>query len=300
MRTTTTASDIAPSLLLRALPPAVRPLALLARWDRPIGIYLLFWPAAWGLVLAAQGMPDIHLLLLYGLGAISMRGAGCTINDILDRHLDGRVQRTALRPLPAGQLTVRAAWLWLALQLLCALIILFCLASSVWVWALASIPLVLLYPLMKRITWWPQAWLGITFNWGVLLGVAALGGTVPAAAWWLYVGAIAWTIGYDTIYATQDTDDDAMLGIRSTARLFGQHARLAVTILYGLAIALWGAAGAIAGLGAAFGLGILIIIALFGWQMRIWRISGARAAFIHNKWVGFALAAALVAGYSAP
>ncbi|MGE3771222.1 MAG: 4-hydroxybenzoate octaprenyltransferase [Bdellovibrionales bacterium] len=280
------------------LPLRVQVLGLLSRWDRPIGIWLLFWPAAWGLVAAAGGMPSLFHIFLYFLGAVAMRGAGCTINDILDRRLDAGVARTSTRPLPSGLLAPRAAWAWLALQLAIAAAILSQLPPQTWPWALASVPLILLYPLMKRITWWPQAWLGVTFNWGIFLGATSLGGVVDATVLLLYAGAFFWTVGYDTIYATQDADDDALLGIKSTARLFGSKARLAVGTCYATTTFFWLAAGVYGALQPAYFAGPVIFLLLVWHQMRLWKQGNARAAFVSNQWAGAVMCAALVAGYA--
>ncbi len=233
--------------LVRLLPAEMRPYALLARLDRPIGWWLLFWPCAWGVALS--GMPGaswwLYLLLL--IGSIAMRGAGCVYNDIVDRDLDARVERTRSRPLPSGQVGLRAAWLWLA-----ALVTI---GFGVWVtiplraelYALATLPVIALYPFMKRITWWPQAFLGLVFGSGAVIGFAAadpglLNPERVPAMWLLYLGAILWVIGYDTIYALQDVEDDALVGVRSSARAMGRHVRGGVGLLYLGALAAWAAA----------------------------------------------------------
>lgn len=295
-----TPTDIAVTGWVRYLPRVVLPLALLSRWDRPVGIWLLFWPAAWGLVLAAQGVPSFMVLAVFFAGAALMRGAGCTINDILDRDLDARVSRTATRPLPAGLITVRGAWLWLALQLLIAATILFSLPPRIWIYGIAAVPLVLLYPLMKRITWWPQAWLGLTFNWGLWLGAVHLGAVPPAGVVAFYIGAVLWTMGYDTIYASQDADDDAVIGIKSTARLFGANVHLAVAFLYDAALVAWLVGGFLAGLGLGFYAGVAATAILMARQFFVWKSGhalSARRAFISNKYVGLVLALAIMAGY---
>jgi 4-hydroxybenzoate polyprenyltransferase len=245
-------------------------------------------------------MPPLHIIILFFLGATLMRGAGCTINDILDRDIDARVSRTAARPLPAGLITLRGAWLWLALQLALAALILFMLPPRVWAYGLAAVPLVLLYPAMKRITWWPQAWLGLTFNWGLWLGATYTGAPPPAGAIFFYLGAVLWTIGYDTIYAAQDVDDDAVVGVKSTARLFGTNIRIAVAVLYIIAMLLWLSGGVVAALGWGFYAGVAVVAALLARQFFVWQNGNAlsaRTAFISNKYVGAALAFALLAGY---
>jgi 4-hydroxybenzoate polyprenyltransferase len=290
-------SDIRAKGWISRLPDEVRPFALLSRWDRPIGIWLLFWPAAMGLALGAHDFPPPILLSIFLMGSILLRGAGCTINDILDRNLDKQVARTAERPLANGTIDVRTAWVWLALQLFLGACLLFLLPPAVWAWGVAAVPLIVLYPFMKRVTWWPQAWLGMTFNWGVWLGVAATG-EVSWAALWLYLGCVAWTIGYDTIYATQDKIDDALAGVKSTARLFGDDSLAAVAGLYTLAFILWLAAGATAVVMPWFYLGMAAVMGHMIWQMKQWGglVETSRRVFVSNQWTGLALFLALVAG----
>jgi 4-hydroxybenzoate polyprenyltransferase len=220
----------------------LRPYILLARLDRPIGWWLLFWPCAWGVALAGGAFERFGLILWMLLGAIAMRGAGCVYNDIVDRDLDAQVERTRGRPLASGAVSLRAAWAWLLL--LCAigfavLLQLPLIAQGV---AVGSLIFVAAYPFMKRITWWPQAWLGIVFSWGALVGWAAVAGEIEPPMLLLYAGSIAWVIGYDTIYAVQDMEDDALIGVRSSALRLGRHVRLGVGIFYALAVILWSVA----------------------------------------------------------
>lgn len=224
------------------LPTSLRPFALLARFDRPIGWQLLYWPCAWAVLLAGGLTSDWPLLLWFALGAIAMRGAGCVYNDIVDRDLDARVARTRSRPLPSGAVTVRAAWMWLVLLCLIGLVVLVQLAPFSAVVAVASLAPVAAYPFMKRITWWPQAWLGIVFSWGALVGWTTVTGRFDPALWLLYGGSIAWVIGYDTIYALQDVEDDALIGVRSSARRMGSRVRQGTAVFYALALSLWAAA----------------------------------------------------------
>jgi 4-hydroxybenzoate polyprenyltransferase len=228
--------------LIGALPRAARPYASLMRLDRPIGAWLLFWPCAWSVALAGLGTGAVALILWLGLGAFAMRSAGCVYNDIVDRDLDSRVERTCLRPLASGRVSLRAAWVLLLLLCLVGFAVLVRLnlvAASI---ALASLFLVAAYPFMKRITWWPQAWLGLVFSWGALVGWAAVAGTVSQAAFLLYGGTIFWVIGYDTVYALQDKEDDALVGVKSSARALGRHARTGIVCCYGAALGLWAAA----------------------------------------------------------
>jgi 4-hydroxybenzoate polyprenyltransferase len=229
--------------LVAALPPGLRSFVLLARFDRPIGAWLLFWPGAWAIALAGGVIGRFDLIPLFALGAVAMRGAGCVYNDIVDRDLDGKVERTRSRPLASGQLSLRAAWAFLVALCLVGLAVLLQLDRLAQGVALASIAPVAAYPFMKRITWWPQAWLGIVFSWAALVGWPAVTGRIDAAGLLLYAGSIFWVIGYDTIYALQDVEDDALAGVKSSARALGRHAPIGVAVCYGIAAALW--AGAI-------------------------------------------------------
>jgi 4-hydroxybenzoate polyprenyltransferase len=228
-----------------ALPAAWKPYAQLSRLDRPIGWQLLLLPCWMGIAIARTGYgffwSDLALALAFLAGAVAMRGAGCTYNDILDRDIDAKVERTRLRPLPSGAVSLNAAWMWLLAQCLIGLVVLLTLPRLAQIVALIAIPLVALYPLMKRITWWPQAWLGIVFSWGALTGAGAVAppGGVPSEAIALYTGCICWTIGYDTIYALQDREDDALVGIRSSARRLGRHVKAGVGLFYAAAVGLW-------------------------------------------------------------
>jgi 4-hydroxybenzoate polyprenyltransferase len=221
-------------------PKAWRPYLQLVRLDRPIGAWLLFWPCVFGLVLGALAqqrgflglVSDWRVLALFAAGAIVMRGAGCTYNDIVDRDIDAQVARTRGRPIPSGAISLRTAWMFLAAQCVVGLIILLCLNWFSVALGAASLILIALYPFMKRITWWPQAWLGLTFNWGALLGYAAMTAGLSAQTFVLYAGCFFWTLGYDTIYALQDVEDDALIGVKSTARLFGDSARIWIAAFY--------------------------------------------------------------------
>lgn len=232
---TSPADAVRGSWVARA-PAFARPYLQLSRYDRPVGFWLLALPCLIGLVLARipAGLvaEDGWLALLFVIGAVAMRGAGCTYNDILDRDIDAKVARTALRPLPSGAVTLKQAWVWLLAQCAAGLAVLLALPDFAKLVALCAIPMVALYPLMKRITWWPQVWLGLTFNWGTLVAPAAIRGEIAPADWLLYTSLVLWTLGYDTIYAIQDREDDALIGVRSTARRFGGRIRPAVAIIY--------------------------------------------------------------------
>ena len=224
------------------LPAPLRGFALLARFDRPIGWQLLYWPCAWGVLLAGGLTRDWPLLLWFALGSIVMRGAGCVYNDIVDRDLDAAVARTRSRPLPSGAVSLRAAWIWLVVLSLLGLIVLVQLTPFAAQIAMASLVPVAAYPFMKRITWWPQAWLGVVFSWGVPVGWAAVAGRTEPALWLLYAGSVVWVVGYDTIYALQDVEDDALIGVRSSARRMGRKVGKGVALFYALALILWAAA----------------------------------------------------------
>lgn len=225
--------------LIGALPAQWRPYASLMRLDRPIGAWLLFWPGAWAIALAGLGQDGIALILWFGLGAFAMRSAGCVYNDIVDRDLDAQVERTRLRPLASGRASTRGAWALLLALCGIGLIVLLQLNKLAQFVALGSLALVAAYPFMKRITWWPQAWLGLVFSWAAIVGWPAVTGSIGAGGLLLYAGSVFWVIGYDTIYALQDREDDAMVGVRSSALALGQHARGGVAGFYLLALALW-------------------------------------------------------------
>jgi 4-hydroxybenzoate polyprenyltransferase len=224
--------------LIARLPQMPRDLAQLARFDRPIGWWLLFWPCAWGVWLAGAGW-QLALLGWLLLGSIAMRGASCVYNDIIDADLDRKVARTAARPVASGRISKRTAWVWLVALSLIGLAVLLQLRWQAQLVALASLALVAAYPFMKRITWWPQAWLGMVFTWGVLVGWTALSSDNWDALATIYAGAVMWVIGFDTIYAMQDREDDAMVGIRSSALRMGGQVRAGIAVFYSLAIALW-------------------------------------------------------------
>ena len=241
----TASTDIVPDSERRgfigALPPRLRPYASLMRLDRPIGTWLLYWPCAWSVALAGVN-ERWDLFLWLGLGAFAMRSAGCVYNDIVDRNLDVKVERTRLRPIASRRVSVRSAWVLIALLCLIGLLVLLQLNLTAAAVALVSIAPVAAYPFMKRITWWPQAWLGLVFSWGALVGWPAVTGSLSWPALLLWFGSIAWVIGYDTLYAIQDIEDDALVGVKSSARRLGDKAPLGVGAFYGLAVILWGAA----------------------------------------------------------
>ncbi len=228
--------------LLARLPATPRALALLARLDRPIGWWLLFWPGAWAVVLAGGAAERWPLVLWLLLGSIAMRGAGCVFNDIVDRDLDRQVARTAARPLASGAVRLKTAWAWLVFLCLIGLVVLLQLRLYAQLVALGSLALVAAYPFMKRITGWPQIWLGLVFSWAALVGWSEVAGALTLPGLLLYAGTIFWVVGYDTIYALQDREDDALIGIGSSALSMGRHVRVGVTLCYMAALVLWAAA----------------------------------------------------------
>ena len=268
------------------------------RLDRPIGTWLLYWPCAWGIALAGvRGRWDLFLWL--ALGAFAMRSAGCVYNDIVDRELDRKVERTRLRPLASGRASVRSAWILIGLLCLVGLLVLLQLNRTAAIAALVSLAPVAAYPFMKRITWWPQAWLGLTFNWGALLGFAAATGRLEAPAILLYASGVFWTLGYDTIYAIQDLEDDALAGVKSSARRLGAAAPRAIAGFYGLSLGLAFAAYLSAGLSFLF----TPLFAVYGVHLmlqarRVQVDAPARALalFKANTWAGLILFAAFAAG----
>ncbi|MDT0507287.1 4-hydroxybenzoate octaprenyltransferase [Novosphingobium sp. MMS21-SN21R] len=280
--------------LVARLPQPLRNYALLARFDRPIGWWLLFWPCAWGLFLAG-GTSRWGILAWMLLGAIVMRGAGCVYNDIVDADLDARVARTAARPVASGAVSKRGAWIWLLSLCAIGLLVLLQLRWEAQVVALGSLALVAAYPFMKRVTGWPQAWLGLVFTWGAPVGwIEATGFArlAPLAA--LYAGCWAWCMAYDTIYALQDREDDALVGIGSSALSFGRHVRLGVTVLYGLALACWTGAVWLTRPDALALLALLPVAVHLGWQVLTLRQDGADplTKFRSNRFAGLLMATA--------
>jgi len=249
-----------------------RPYLRLSRFDRPIGSWLLLMPCWWSAALAAGVAHDAGqlplVIALFFIGAFVMRGAGCTWNDITDRDLDAKVERTRSRPIPAGQVSVPQAFAFLVVQALMGLAVLLQFNRFAVMTGIASLIIVAVYPFMKRITWWPQVVLGLAFSWGALMGFAVILGRIDLTALVLYAGSIAWVIGYDTIYAHQDAEDDALIGIKSTARLFGARTRRALAVFYTLAVVLIGAALVPAGARWPAWLGLIAFSGHLVWQIR--------------------------------
>lgn len=311
MTESTHIADASKTHWVNRAPLSIRPYLQLSRLDRPVGYWLLTLPGWIGLSFATLShgfaRSDLIWAVLILIGAIAMRGAGCTYNDIVDQDLDAKVERTALRPLPAGTVTTKQAWIWVFAQCFVGLIVLLCLPRLAQIIALCSIPLVAAYPFMKRITWWPQVWLGLTFNWAVLVAYAAKAGEISLPLLILYAGLIFWTIGYDTIYACQDIEDDAIIGVKSSARGFGKKVRLAVSTCYGalllllivsvsMALPMWHLSRFFSFIG-------LIISLPFAAHL-IWQIANFSLSadtlylklFKSNFWAGLVLAFSLVLG----
>ncbi|MGD9839808.1 MAG: 4-hydroxybenzoate octaprenyltransferase [Afipia sp.] len=283
-------------------PVWLRPYLRLSRFDRPIGWWLLLMPCWWSAALAAGIARDLHslplVLVLFLIGAMVMRGAGCTWNDITDRKLDAKVERTRSRPIPAGQVSVAQAAAFLVLQALVGLAVLLQFNRFAVLTGIASLVIVAVYPFMKRITYWPQVTLGLAFSWGALMGFAVMLGEINATALVLYAGSIAWVIAYDTIYAHQDTEDDILVGIKSTALLFGERTQLALTIFYSLAVVLIGVALWLGGSGWFAWIGLAAFAAHLVWQVRTIRISDSALClrlFKSNRNAGLLLFAGLLA-----
>ncbi len=289
---------------LAAMPPGLRPYLRLMRLDRPIGTWLLFWPCVFGLVLGAGAderpftdWRDFWSVILFGLGAVIMRGAGCTFNDIIDRDIDAQVARTSGRPIPSGAVSVTQAVIFLIALCLAGLAILLQFNLLTTALGAGSLLLVAAYPFMKRITWWPQAWLGLTFNWGALMGFTAQTGRVDLAVFVLYAGLFFWTLGYDTIYAHQDKDDDALIGVKSTARLLGADSAKWILRFYAASFTLILAAGFIDHTGWPFAFVMLLAGAHMLRQLRRLDIAdpaSCLAVFRSNRDTGALIALAFL------
>lgn len=284
----------------RRMPAWIRPYLKLARLDRPTGIWLLLLPCWWAIALASAGAVEgIGLAILFMIGAIVMRGAGCTVNDILDRHYDAQVERTRGRPIPSGEVSVFRALMFLAVELAVGLAILLQLNRLAIILGILSLVLVATYPLTKRFVWWPQAFLGLTFNWGAIMGWAAATGRIGLPALALYGAGFCWTLVYDTIYAHQDSRDDAKAGVKSTARWFGRFSRLWLIMFALLMLALLDLAGQLAGLGTAFEIMLVPVALHLAWILFLWHPDDPRDClrrFRASRWTGILVTLAIVAG----
>jgi 4-hydroxybenzoate polyprenyltransferase len=294
------------SLILRLLPRPLRPYALLARLDRPIGTWLLLFPCWWGMliapnVLSASPAQLLKHALLFAIGALVMRGAGCTYNDTVDRKIDAQVARTRGRPIASGAVSVEAAVVFMALQLLVGVVILASFNRFTFWLGTSSLLLVACYPFMKRITWWPQAWLGLTFNWGALMGFAAETGKLSLPSYLLYAAGFFWTLGYDTIYALQDKEDDALVGVRSTAIKFGATAKKWIGAFYVVTVVLFAAAGWAAGFKLAYYAVLTLAAGQLAWQATALQMDNPTdclAKFRSNRLFSWLIVAALVFGHA--
>ena len=290
----------------RWAPARLRPWLKLGRFDRPAGAWLLLLPGWQGVALAGamqRRAPSLRLMLLFLLGALVMRAAGCAFNDLVDRDIDAKVARTASRPLASGQIGARGALVFLVACSLVGLVVLLAMTPLAIGLGVLSLALVAAYPFMKRITWWPQAWLGLTFNWGALLGFAAVQGRLTMPAVVLYFQGVFWTLGYDTIYAIQDLEDDALAGVKSSARRLGGSVRRGVAAFYAVAVGLAVLAAATAGLGVLAYAGVGFYALHLGWQARQVRADdpqGALRLFKSNRDAGLILFAALACGALRP
>ncbi|MEE8372077.1 MAG: 4-hydroxybenzoate octaprenyltransferase [Sphingomonadales bacterium] len=295
-------ADVAPNNWVDALAPrAWRPYLRLMRADRPIGTWLLLWPCWWSLALATKNgqWPDPYMMLLFAAGAFVMRGAGCTLNDIVDRDLDAAVARTRNRPIASGRVGLKSAVAFFLLLSFGGLAILLQFNSFTVLLGISSLGLVAIYPFMKRLTHWPQFILGLTFNWGALMGWAAVQGELALPALVLYAGAIFWTLGYDTVYALQDMEDDALVGIKSTALLFKENSKRWIGAFYLLAVLGFILSGYAGGLGAIFYAGAGLLLLQFGWQLRT--LDGSQSTvclrvFRSNAYAGWIVFLAIVLG----
>jgi 4-hydroxybenzoate polyprenyltransferase len=282
------------------MPRGVRPYLLLARVDRPTGVWLLFLPGAWGILLAKAGVwESVRLLVLFAMGAAVMRSAGCVVNDLWDRKIDAQVTRTAGRPLASGALGVRQALVFLVGLLMVGLAVLLQLNGLAQALGAGSLVLVGLYPLAKRVTWWPQLVMGFTFGVGAPVGYAAAAGRVDWGWVAIYAAAVFWDLGFDTIYGFQDMEDDAVVGVKSTSRRFAHVARRFVGAAYGGMVGCLVAAGILAGMGVGFYVGVAVVAGMLGWQVARLEIGSPAVClglFKMNRGVGLAVVAALVAG----
>jgi 4-hydroxybenzoate polyprenyltransferase len=284
----------------RYAPAGARPYIRLARLDRPIGTWLLLFPGWWGVALAAHGWPDWRLIILFAIGAVAMRGAGCTLNDIADREFDAQVARTRTRPIPSGAVTVMQAAIFMVVQLAIGAAVLLSLPRTAILLGILVLGLIATYPFTKRVTYWPQFFLGLNFNWGALLGWAAARDGLAWPAALLYLGGICWTLGYDTIYAHQDKEDDALIGVKSAALALGERTRPFLFLFYAGAVAFWGAAGAADGLGLAFFAALALVAAQFAWQAARVEIddpADCLKKFRSNRLTGWLLLAGIVAAH---
>lgn len=273
------------------------------RLHQPTGIYLLLWPCLWAVTLASEGVPQLSIIILFAVGAVVMRAAGCIVNDIIDRNIDKQVARTRSRPLASGMATVSQAVALLLILVAIGAIVAFLLGSQVVLYSMLALIPVCIYPFMKRITWWPQLFLGITFNLGAIIGWVAIRGQVELAAILLYIGSIAWTVGYDTIYAHQDKEDDAKIGVKSTALYFGKNTLYWLILFYGIAMLSWCGVGYVTGVSNVYFIGMCGVAFDFCWQIRRFSSAGNNGfapLFRHNGVLGGVLWGVMLLEYTQP
>ena len=288
-------------LALNRVHPRTWDFVQLMRLEKPIGIYLLLWPTLWALWVASKGVPDFKWLLIFVLGTLFMRAAGCVINDYADRHFDGHVARTRARPLADGRVTPREALILFAVLVALSFVLVLFTNLTTILLSFGGLALAACYPFMKRYTYYPQVVLGAAFSWGMPMAFTAETGSLPAAAWLLYIANLLWTVAYDTYYAMTDREDDLKIGVKSTAILFGEADRLIILTLQGLALLCLAMAGARFSLGIWFLLGLLGAAACFAWEF--WSTRGREpqacfAAFLHNHWAGLAILLGIVVDYA--
>jgi len=286
---------------LNRLNPRAWDFIQLTRMDKPIGIYLLLWPTLWALGVAAKGVPSLSNLLIFVFGVILTRAGGCVINDFADRKVDGHVKRTEQRPMASGKISSKEALVFFALLMgVSFLLVLFTNAPTIWL-SFGGLALAATYPFMKRFTYYPQVVLGAAFSWGIPMAFTAETGSLPAAAWLLYIANLLWTVAYDTYYAMTDRDDDLKIGVKSTAILFGDADRVIILSLQGLALGCLLLAGAHFELGGWFRLGLLGAAACFAWEFWYTRNRDPQRcfrAFLHNHWAGLAIFVGIVLDYA--
>jgi 4-hydroxybenzoate polyprenyltransferase len=286
---------------LNRLHPRAWDFVQLTRLDKPIGIYLLLWPTLWALWIAGSGRPSLGNLVIFVLGVVLMRAAGCVINDFADRKVDGHVQRTEQRPLVSGRIRGSEALVFFAVLVTLSFLLVLCTNAATVGLSLGGLALAACYPFMKRYTYYPQVVLGAAFSWGMPMAFTAETGHVPAAAWWLYLANLLWTVAYDTYYAMTDREDDLRIGVKSTAILFGERDRLIIGLLQGLAIVCLLLAGAGFGLGGWFHAGLGAAAGCFVWEAWHTRHRERMAcfeAFLHNHWAGLAIFIGIVLDYA--
>ena len=273
----------------------------LTRMDKPIGIYLLLWPTLWALWVAAQGVPSLGNLLIFVLGVVLTRAAGCVINDFADRKVDGHVKRTEQRPMASGKISSKEALVFFALLMGISFLLVLCTnAPTIWL-SFGALALAATYPFMKRYTYYPQVVLGAAFSWGIPMAFTAETGSLPAAAWLLYIANLLWTVAYDTYYAMTDREDDLKIGVKSTAILFGDADRMIILTLQGLALGCLLLAGTHFELGGWFHLGLLVAAGCFVWEFWYTRDRDPQRcfkAFLHNHWAGLAIFVGIVLNYA--